>query len=41
VYEVTPVEFLQLRLGARVYDGIPQNDAQNRREYFLQLHGFF
>ena len=41
VYELTPIQFLQLRLGARVYDGIPQNDLQNRRQYFLQLHGFF
>jgi hypothetical protein len=41
VYELTPVEFLQLRVGARVYDGIPQNDLQNRRQYFVQLHGFF
>lgn len=41
VYELSPVEFLQLRVGARVYDGIPQNDLQNRRQYFVQLHGFF
>jgi len=41
VYELNPVEFLQLRVGARVFDGIPQNDLQNRRQYFVQLHGFF
>jgi len=41
VYEFTPVEFLQLRVGARIYDGIPQNDLQNRRQFFAQLHGFF
>jgi hypothetical protein len=41
VYELTPLEFLQLRVGARVYDGIPQNDLQNRQQYFVQLHGFF
>jgi hypothetical protein len=41
VYELSPVEFLQLRVGARIYDGIPQNDLQNRQQYFLQLHGFF
>ncbi len=41
VYELSPVEFLQLRVGARIYDGIPQNDLQNRRQYFVQLHGFF
>jgi hypothetical protein len=41
VYELTPCEFLQLRLGARLYDGIPQNALQNREQYFVQLHGFF
>ena len=41
VYEWTPIQFLQLRGGARVYDGIPQSDLQNRRLYFLELHGFF
>jgi hypothetical protein len=41
VYELTPVEFLQFRLGARIYDGIPQSDVQNRKFYFLQMHGFF
>jgi hypothetical protein len=41
LYEWSPVQFLQLRAGVRVYDGIPQNDTQNRRQAFLQLHGFF
>ena len=41
VYEFTPVQFVQLRAGARIYDGIPQNDLQNRRLYFVQVHGFF
>jgi hypothetical protein len=41
LYEWTPIQFLQLRAGVRVYDGIPQNDNQNRRQAFLQLHGFF
>jgi len=41
VYEWSPVQFLQVRAGVRVYDGIPQNDTQNRRQAFLQLHGFF
>jgi len=41
VWEHTPIQFLQARLGARVYDGIPQNDLQNRRLLFLELHGFF
>jgi hypothetical protein len=41
VYELTPVQFLQLRGGVRYYDGIPQDDAQHTRLYFLELHGFF
>jgi len=41
VYEYSPIQFLQLRGGARFYDGIPQNDLQNRTLYFLELHGFF
>jgi hypothetical protein len=41
VWEYTPIQFLQLRLGGRVYDGIPQNDLQNRSQVFLELHGFF
>jgi hypothetical protein len=41
VYEWSPIQFVQIRAGVRVYDGIPQNDLQNRRQAFLQLHGFF
>ena len=41
VYEWAPIQFLQLRAGIRVYDGIPQSDLQNRRQAFVQLHGFF
>jgi hypothetical protein len=41
VYEYTPIQFLQLRGGLRYYDGIPQNDLQNRRLYFVELHGFY
>lgn len=41
VYEHTPFQFLQVRLGARVYDGIPQNDLQNRRIAFVQVNGYF
>ncbi|MBM0104676.1 hypothetical protein JM946_07955 [Steroidobacter sp. S1-65] len=41
VYELFPFQFVQLRLGARIYDGIPQNDLQNRKLFFAQLHGFF
>lgn len=41
VYEHTPIQFLQLRLGARVYDGIPQNHPDNRRLAFAQLNAYF
>ena len=41
VYEYTPIPFLQLRGGARRYDGPSQLPLQNRREYFIELHGFF
>lgn len=41
LYEYSPIQFLQVRAGVRFYDGIPQNDQQNRTQAFLQLHGFF
>lgn len=41
VYEFTPIQFLQLRFGARVYDGIPQNDSDNRKLAFAQMNGYF
>lgn len=41
VWEYTPIQFLQARFGARIYDGVPQVDVQNRDEYFIELHGFF
>ncbi len=41
LYEYTPLPFLQLRAGFRRYRGIPQNDLQNRKLMFVELHGFF
>lgn len=41
VWEYTPMQFLQARLGARAYDGIPQISFQNRDEFFAEIHGFF
>ena len=41
LWEYAPIQFLQLRAGARLYDGVAQVDAQNREEYFIELHGFF
>jgi hypothetical protein len=40
LYELTPMPFVQLRAGLRRYRGIPQNDLDNRRVFFLELHGF-
>ena len=41
IWEYTPIQFLQGRFGARIYDGIPQDDLQNRDEFFAEMHGFF
>lgn len=41
VYEYTPFAYLQLRGGARRYDGPSQVPSQHRRLYFIELHGFF
>jgi hypothetical protein len=38
VWEYFPIQFVQIRLGYRVYDGIQQNPAQNREQLFLELH---
>jgi hypothetical protein len=41
VYEWTPIQFLQLRGGARIQDGIPQIDTQHTKLYFVEFHAFF
>ena len=41
VWEHTPMQFLQGRVGLRSYDGVPQVDTQNRNVLFAELHGFF
>jgi len=41
VWEYVPFQFTQFRLGVRKNHGIPQNDAQNATEFFLQWHAFF
>jgi hypothetical protein len=41
LYELTPVQFVQLRAGVRYSDGIPQLDSEHTRRYFVELHGFF
>lgn len=40
VYEFSPIPFVQLRAGLRRYRGIPQNDFENRRSLFVELHGY-
>lgn len=41
VYELTPVQFLQIRAGVRDYNG-PRNAAsENENLFFIQLHAFF
>jgi hypothetical protein len=41
VYEYSPIQYLQLRGGVRQFDGPLQFATQNRRLYFLEMHGFF
>jgi hypothetical protein len=41
LYELTPIQFVQLRAGLRYLKGIPQADAQHQQLYFIQLHAFF
>lgn len=41
VWEATPVPLLQLRFGARLAEGIPQNVVQNTDLYFVQLHAWY
>jgi hypothetical protein len=40
VYEYSLLPFLQLRFGARRYLGIPQNNVDNRRLVFFEIHGY-
>jgi hypothetical protein len=41
VYELSPIQFLQVRSGIRWNDGIPQDNSEHQRLYFVELHGFF
>lgn len=40
LYELTPVPFVQLRLGVRRFRGIPQSPFDNRKTVFAELHTF-
>ena len=41
VYELTPVQFVQIRAGLRDYNGPRGIAAENQSLWFIQLHGFF
>jgi len=41
VWEYTPMALLQLRAGVRIAEGIPQNNAQNTDNLFVQLHAWY
>lgn len=41
VWEYTPIQFTQIRIGYRDYGGIPQNPGQNRRQLFAEFHVAF
>lgn len=41
VYELTPIQYVQLRAGFRFSDGIPQAPAEHLKLGFVELHGFF
>ena len=41
IWEYTPLPLLQLRLGTRINDSIPQNPSQNTDTVFVQMHVWF
>jgi hypothetical protein len=41
VWEHSPVQLLQARVGARFYNGVPELPSTNRNEVFAELHVFF
>ena len=41
VYELSPIQFAQIRTGVRFNGGIPQNNSEHKRVYFVEIHGFF
>ena len=38
VWEYSPMQFVQARVGYRDHGGIPQNPGQNRKQLFAELH---
>jgi hypothetical protein len=41
VWEFSPVQLLQARIGWRAYNGVPAVPATNRDELFAELHAYF
>ncbi len=41
VWEYSPIQFVQSRVGIRRYNGIPNFPVTNRNEFFAQLHVYF
>ncbi len=41
IYEPFVTQFLQIRIGGRDYIGQINNDQENRKEFFIEMHGFF
>lgn len=41
VWEYSPVQLLQARVGYRSYNGVPQLPRTNRQEMFLEFHVYF
>jgi hypothetical protein len=41
LYEMTPIQYVQIRAGFRYSDGIPQSPAEHLKLGFVELHGFF
>jgi hypothetical protein len=41
VYELTPIQFVQLRAGARYSNGVPHDESGHESLYFVELHGYF
>jgi hypothetical protein len=41
VYEMTPIQYVQIRSGFRYSDGIPQSPLEHLKFAFVELHGFF
>ena len=41
VWEYSPLQFVQTRVGARLYNGIPNIAVSNRDEVFAELHVYF